>query len=237
MRQIDIASSYLDALASRDPNLVPFTSDARRVNNGRPSATGADALREGIRNEPPLDFGAGRRWVVNGDEVAVFYELAADMGKGAPIPVGIGERFLLRDGAICEIEAVHATGPGLPTDWLDSTATSDGDPGVEAAARAYLDALVSHDAAGLPLADDVRRMENGQMTGSGPVDLRASLESDVMLSVQATSDEHWLLAGDSAVVFYSLLAKFGDDTMLVRIAERFRVRAGEITEIEAIFAA
>ena len=48
------------------------------------------------------------------------------MGEGAPIPVTVGERFAFRDGAISEIEAVHAYNAaiGLARDVADQ-ATAD----------------------------------------------------------------------------------------------------------------
>lgn len=237
MSAIDIATTYLDALVRRDAAEVPLSTDARRIVNGRESAEGADALRDAIGREPPLTIAAPRRWIGGDDEVVVFYDLAADMGQGAPIPVTVGERFVIRDDVIHEIVAVHATTPGVPTDWAAAAATGPADEAVAAAARSYLDALVSHRAGAVVLADHVRRIENGARTGSGATDLRESLESDVMQMVQGITDEHWVVAGDSAAVFYTLAAGAPDDSSPVLIAERFRTERGALSEIEAVFAA
>lgn len=236
MDPTELADAYLAALVSRDPAGVPFTEDVCRINNGRSSAVGADDLREAIRREPPLTIGAGRRWVVAKDEVVVFFDLSAEVGNGAPIPACIGERFMIRDGSIAEIEAVHTVAPGSPTGWLDTRAENDPEPGVEAAVRSYLDALISHAAGDVRLTPDARRVENGKRTGDSDVELRASLESEIMHSVLGISDERWLLAGDSATVFYSLMAGSPSGEMMLRVAERFRVRDGALTEIEAVFA-
>ena len=237
MSAIDIATSYLEALVRRDAADLPLTADARRIVNGRESAAGADELRAAIAREPPLTIAAPRRSIETDDEVVVFYDLAADMGRGAPIPVTVGERFTIRDDRIHEIVAVHATTPGVPTDWGDSAATGAADEAVVAAARSYLDALVSHRAGAVVLADDVRRIENGARTGRGASDLRESLESDVMQMVQGITDEHWVAAGDSAAVFYTLAAGSPADASPVLIAERFRTDRGALSEIEAVFAA
>jgi hypothetical protein len=236
MNPIEVATAYLDALVQRDPSGVPFTADVRRIVNGRASAAGEDALREAIRHEPPLTIGPGQRWVVGSDELVAFYDLSADTGGGAPIPVTVGERFGLRDGLICEIEAVHTTTPGLPMGWADSVADGTADEGVVPAVRSYLDALVSHEARVVPLSDDVRRVENGNVTGEGSKHLRTGLESDIMQMVQGISDERWVIAGDSAAVFYNLSAGSPADVMPVLIAERFRTDRGALTELEAVFA-
>jgi hypothetical protein len=237
MHLIDITNAYLGALVQRDPSGVPLAPEVRRVVNGRQSATGEAELRESIRHEPRLIISPRRRWVIDHDELVVFYDLTADMGNGAPIPVNVGERFAFRDGVISEIEAVHATTPGLPTGWLDGVSEGAPSDRVVPAVRSYLDALVSHQAGAVQLAEDVRRVENGQPTGDGATKLRESLESDVMQMVQGISDERWLVAGDGAAVFYSLAAGSPGEEMTVLIAERFRTAGDGLTEIEAVFAA
>ena len=74
---------------------------------------GADAIRDILRREPLA--GAGdRRWVVDGEQAIVFYDVDADMARatgaaGAPdtwIPTYIAERFLVRDGLVQEIDPI-----------------------------------------------------------------------------------------------------------------------------------
>jgi len=235
MNLIEAVDAYLGALVRRDPGSVPLAADVRRVVNGRAGDPGEDALREAIRHEPPLSIAPERRWVIGDDEVIVFYELSAEVGDGAPIPVTIGERFAFRDGLISEIEAVHAASETSPG-WSDSVAEGATDEGVVPAVRSYLDALVSHEAGAVPLADHVRRVENGNLTGDGRAALRTSLESEIMQMVQGISDERWLVAGDSAAVIYNLAAGSPDQTMAVTVIERFRTERGVLSEIEAVFA-
>jgi hypothetical protein len=76
---------------------------------------------------------------------------------------------------------------------------------------------------GAPTAVDVWRVENGQVTADDGDDLRRSLGSEIMHTVQAITDERWF--GDGP-----------DDDMTVRIAERFQVVGGKTVESEAVFA-
>lgn len=243
MSIIDVATRYLDALVSHDADAVPLADDARRIDNGKVVVEGADALRAIIRREPAAatsDF----RWLVDGDQAIVFYDLDADMAKERPgpadewIPAYIGERFQVRDGLIEEIEVVYTARPGQPRPPRPARlpAGSDDAATVVATARAYVAALLSHDGSEVPLADEVWRVENGQVTADGAEALRDSLASPIMHTVTGIDDERWFVAGDSAAVFYRLTGRVGDDDMHVRIAERFRVVDGTLAEIEAIFA-
>ena len=74
---------------------------ARRINNGKVSLEGADALRAIIRREPVAATSAFR-WLVDGDQAIAFYDLDADLKRaedkppGPPetwIPAYIGERL------------------------------------------------------------------------------------------------------------------------------------------------
>jgi hypothetical protein len=100
-----------------------------------------------------------------------------------------------------------------------------------AVATRYLDALVSHDGAGVPFADECRRTERGQNTGASGDAIRTQLASEIMHGITGYRDVRWFVDGDNAIAFYVLDA-YG---MQVEIAERFLVRNGELHEIEAIF--
>ena len=132
---------------------------------------------------------------------------------------------------------VYAANPGPRPERPERYPAGDAErDDVIAAAQAYLASLVSHDAAAVPLADRVWRIENGKNTGDGADALRKSLESQIMHTVQRISDARWFAGGDSAAVFYTLYARAGESELPVRIAERFRVVDGRIAEIDAIFA-
>ena len=73
-------------------------------------------------------------------------------------------------------------------------------------------------------------------TADGADALRKSLESEIMHTIQGIDEASWFAAGDSAAVFYTLRARVGEQDRFMRIAERFRVVAGRLVEIEAVFA-
>ena len=244
MEVLDVAQRYLDALVSHDAESVPLAPNARRLSNGRVAVEGADEMRRIIRREPVAAL-RSLRWLVSGDDAVVFYDLHADMKRGegpvvAPpeewMPAYIGERFVIRGGAIHEIEVVYAAaavGTAPPARPEQAAAGEAAEDEVLSAARAYLAALVSHDASRVPLADGAWRVENGRDTGASGAAIRASLESEVMASVQSVADERWFVSGDAAAVFFTLGLRMGDTEGSVRVAERFRVVGGELAEIES----
>ena len=205
---IEVATTYLDALISHDAESVLLADDARRIDNARVIVEGADDLRSIIRREPVAatsDF----RWLVDGDQAIVFYDLDADMAEAQDrpgpredwIPAHIGERFQVRGGRIEEIEVVYSAGESHPPRPARLPAGADDPATVRAVAQAYVAALVSHDAAEVPVAPEVWRIENGRVTADGADSLRASLESEIMHTVKAIDDERWYVDGDGAAVF------------------------------------
>jgi hypothetical protein len=109
-----------------------------------------------------------------------------------------------------------------------------------AAAQSYLDALVSHNAQQVPFADNVQRVENGKITGSGAESMRADLENGLRFKVIFNlRDEQIMVDGDEVFAVYSLdtgkLGNTGRQLATARVFERFRVVDGLITEIEASF--
>ena len=246
MDVIEVATSYLDALLSHDAERVLLAPDARRINNGKLSIEGADDLRAIIRREP-VAATSSLRWLVDGEQAILFYDLDADLARledkpvGPPetwIPAYIGERFEGRDGRIQEIEVVYAAGPGMPRPERPQRhrAGHDERDDVLAAAKTYLDALLSHDGSAVPLATDVWRIENGKLTADGADALRKSLASEIMHTIQRIDEASWFAAGDCAAVFYTLHARSEGRNLAMRIAERFRVVEGRLVEIEAVFA-
>ena len=95
--------TYLDALVSHDAASVRLADDVRRIGNGKDVVAGADALRAVIEREPVGAIDA-LRWVVDGDNAALVYDLDADLTRSTQsddlrsarvewIPSFIAERF------------------------------------------------------------------------------------------------------------------------------------------------
>ena len=112
-------------------------------------------------------------------------------------------------------------------------------------ATSYLDALVSHDAPSVRLADDVRRVGNGRDVLIGADELRAIIERE---PVGAIGTLDWVVDGDTATVLYDLDADMTratqsatfappDSWIPAYIGERFTVSDGAITTIDLVYAA
>lgn len=110
---------------------------------------------------------------------------------------------------------------------------------VVSAANAYLEALVSHDASGVPFADNAERWENGVNTGMSGAEIREGLENDYRFKViQGVRNVTWVVDGEQAIAYYLLdavMPKTDIHTATTRIAERFTIKNGKIEQIEAIF--
>jgi limonene-1,2-epoxide hydrolase len=243
---IETARSYLAALVHHDADRARLAKDAHRTNNGKLAVEGADAIRAILRREPVAETST-ERWIVDGEQALVFYDLAYDAGaaeaKPGPrekwMPVYVGERFAIRGGEITEIEVVHhgdsqrTPRPERPSPRRSAQTPTPRD-GVIAACQAYLDALVSHDASAVPLAEDCWRVENGADTGSSGEAIVKGLESPIMQTVAGVEDVRWYVDGDDAATLFTLRVQAGERRATCRIAERFRVRDGELIEIESV---
>jgi len=244
--RIDPARRYLRALVSHDAASVPLAPGVRRTNNGSLGADGDGAIREILAREPVAET-SGERWLVDGEQVVVFYDLAHDAGaaEGRPgpregwLPVYVGERFAVRGGRIAEIEVVFVADAARkprperrPPERPARAPTPRA--GVLAACQAYLDALVSHDASGVPLAPDCWRIENGADTGGSGGAIAEGLEAPIMQMVAGVDDVRWYVEGDEAAAFFLLRIQAGERRGTCHIAERFRVRDGELIEIESV---
>jgi hypothetical protein len=77
-----------------------------------------------------------------------------------------------------------------------------------AAAQAYIDALVSHDASGVPFAPDCTRVEIGMKTGFSGDHLRRSLIRGLQYRViQSTTKPEFTVAGDQVRARFDLVTK------------------------------
>jgi len=109
------------------------------------------------------------------------------------------------------------------------------------AADAYLDSLVSHDASGVPFAADVLRVENGLVTGRSGDEIRNDLNTSVKYKIITGLRDRTYAEGEPTAdgtvtenVDYRLDVGVGTATLLtVRVRERFDVRCGQITYINA----
>lgn len=127
---------------------------------------------------------------------------------------------------------------------------------LEAVARTYVDALVSHDGAAIPLAPDVRRTENALTNAKGPHEVRESFARTTM--VEGAKDVRMFtdVASGNVLVIFLLdvdlkaadagsVTRSGDTeykvavtkpagTYTVHESERFRIVRGRIHEIEIV---
>jgi hypothetical protein len=108
------------------------------------------------------------------------------------------------------------------------------------AARTYIDALVSHRGENVRLAPDARRTENGMVTAASGEEIRHDLETNPGdMAITGARDIRWFVDGDQAIAYYlldtSTLPTTAVHTTTVRLAERFKIVDGLISQIEAIF--
>ena len=127
---------------------------------------------------------------------------------------------------------------------------------LEAVAMSYVHALVSHDGSKIPLAPDVRRTENALTNAQGINEVVESFARTVMVKSTADVRMYTDVAKGEVIVFFLLnvdLQQGGGDTATkagnsqykvavsvpagtytVHEAERFKIVAGKIYEIEII---
>ena len=120
------------------------------------------------------------------------------------------------------------------------TATAAAEPNAadsprQAIARAYLDALVSHDASAVPFAPDATRVEVGLRTGYSGPQLSADLENGLQYRViQGIRDLTMSESGDTVTTHYLLDTGVGDIRLTtVEITETFVIPVDSIQTIEA----
>jgi hypothetical protein len=105
------------------------------------------------------------------------------------------------------------------------------------AAQSYIDALQSHDASSIPLADHVRRLENNKVNADGATALRQSLNKGAQYRlIRGIRDLSWFVAGNDVFAIYTVDAGLAATGSLAsgRTFERFRIENGLITQIEIV---
>ncbi len=237
MDAVAVASTYLDALVSRDADSALLAPSVRRIDNGVLAVEGADAIREIIRHEPLTDMGE-RRWVVDGEHAIAFYDLEATVGTES-WPAYVAEHFVVRDGQIQELDIVFVGDPAQrprpdrPARYPDGNDARDVVLGI---AQSYVAALQGHDSSEVPLADQAYRIENGVYMGSTGPEIRAALEGGGMSIIGKIEDVRWYAGTGCAAAFYTLYVDAGDaPTVVCKIGERFRAYKGELVEIEVVY--
>ncbi|WP_410877055.1 hypothetical protein [Nocardia sp. A7] len=105
----------------------------------------------------------------------------------------------------------------------------------QAIARAYLDALVSHDASAVPFAPDATRVEVGVQTGYSGPQLAADLENGLQYRViQGIRDLTMSESGDTVTTRYFLDTGVAHIRLTtVEIIETFVIPVDSIQTIEA----
>jgi hypothetical protein len=104
------------------------------------------------------------------------------------------------------------------------------------AAQSYIEALQSHDASAIPLAEHVRRLENNKVNADGADALRQSLNKGAQYRlIRGIRDLNWYVAGNDVFAIYTVDAGLSTGTLASgRTFERFRVENGWITQIEIV---
>lgn len=93
-----------------------------------------------------------------------------------------------------------------------------------AAAQAYIDALVTHDADSVPFAPDCTRIEVGLKSGFSGNHLRRSLNRGPQYRIiSATTPPEYTVSGDEVRAVYDVLTKvsFGGRRVASRVDETF----------------
>jgi hypothetical protein len=259
--KIAVAMTYLQhGLIDHDVDKVLLGPDARRTNNGELTCPDRDSLRRLIIREPVAAI-HNLRWVVDGDDAVVLYDLLVDWTRAEQSETFadpstwtlafVGERFHVVDDLIREIEVLYAPGgdrsesferPARTPDPSSPMPTHDD---VVAVCQTYIDALFSGNGGSVLLAPDAWRIENGRPMGDSGEEIRQMLTTMIgegRKLVTGMDDLRWYVDGEEAVAFYTLeidpgalgAGNEGADRVQMPIVERFRVHEGLITEIEPV---
>jgi hypothetical protein len=99
-----------------------------------------------------------------------------------------------------------------------------------AAAEAYVDALVSHDADAVPFSPDCVRIENGIKTGLSGKHLRRSLNHGPQYRIiEATTDRTFTIDGDHVLATLTIVTKvkFGGRRLVASVHETMLIPASD----------
>ena len=109
---IEAAEKYLfHGLIEQDGTKVPLAENVVRIEQGKNTGDGRDALVAALANvgKGMIEGVRNVRWIVEGEQAVAFYDLDLNISD---LPVLIAERFRVVDGLITEIEVLfHAQAP------------------------------------------------------------------------------------------------------------------------------
>ena len=180
-----------------------------------------------------------------------------------PFTTHMAERIKVEKGLISEIDVIFENRVGTmddPSGWPDKAGpalpakapvvkpacTDPSRACLIAAAKSYLDAVVTHEGSKVLLHPDVRRTQNGRTTAEGDAAIRASMAKEPdMLPHKNT---RWFVDREqnAAIAFTLFIVQptnadpqrpaysSNGKGATTHLAERFRIQDGVITEIEAV---
>ncbi|MFZ2172659.1 MAG: 3'(2'),5'-bisphosphate nucleotidase CysQ [Rhodococcus sp. (in: high G+C Gram-positive bacteria)] len=238
----DAVRALQDAGVPAHPRIV--------VSASRPPAfIGAVATDIGAEVETMGSAGAKAMAVLRG-EVDAYVHAGGQWEWDSAAPVGVALAAGLHcsriDGTPLQYNESHPYLPDLvicrpgmaPTllAAIATHATDAADTGRVAMARAYIDALVTHDATKVRLAENAWRVENGQRTGESGAVIRDELENGPQYqAIQAVRELTFHEWGENVVARFLLdLGPDPTDVTSVRVTEHFDIPAGEIKSVTAI---
>ncbi|RVW01904.1 hypothetical protein [Rhodococcus xishaensis] len=141
----------------------------------------------------------------------------------------------MRIAKMSTLSLLAATAVAVAVPAAASAAPNPADTPNEAMARAYIDALVSHDASDVVFTPDATRIEAGIQTGFSGEQLTNDLNNGIQYRViQGVRDLEMTESGDTVHTTYLLDAGIGSMTLMtVEIEETFEMEDGAIDHIVA----
>jgi hypothetical protein len=250
---IAITNSYFEGLEQATGKLTPFDPDCTRIENGNVTAnnpTGNPMSKMTCGQQFDTGFSRfithirERRFPVVDEERGLVYAIiffdhagtvpTVKLTDGSTLKVRqpfdtpytllIGELFKIKSGKIHRIEAVLLPVPyGMPSGWGAKPCDR---ACLEGFVDRYLDAVVAHDTAPLPLAAGVKFTENGQ---------RLDLGDGLWNTMSARGSYKLYIADPDAgqAAFFGTIREHGTPAIL---ALRLKVTGGQISEIETLVA-
>ena len=218
--------------ASRPPAFVDAVATEIGAEVTTMGSAGAKAMAV-LRGDVDAYIHSGGQWEWDSAApvgVAAAAGLHCSRIDGTPLDYNESHPYL-PDLLICRPELARPLLAAIATHATDTA-----DSGRVAMARAYIDALVSHDATKVRLADNAWRVENGQHTGESGAFIRDELENGLQYqAIQAVRELSFHEWGDNVVARFVLdLGATPTEVTSVRITEHFDIPAGAIQSVMAI---